>query len=272
MTVFDEPNLDSSAFPMLVISEAASKDVKVALSGDGGDELFGGYPKYISAHSLSWLSKTFTVPEPNFNFSSDRTRRYASILASATRGPVSLSNVLNEQYFYNWENPIGTPWIPRSDFENRLKMSGKARWLDLDLQGYLPGILQKVDLASMGSSLEVRSPFFNVELYELARSLRDHDLFSLRQTKSLLRSIAKKRLGSEVSSLPKSGFSPHRGKILDWAIREKGLVFGSGLSQIERTFNLKLPKNYSSKLMELRPASDRKIWALMVVEDWLSRR
>jgi asparagine synthase (glutamine-hydrolysing) len=268
--LFDEPNLDSSALPMIAISQAAAAEVRVALSGDGGDELFGGYPKYQMAQTLSMLNFSNRGPSPKLKGMPERAKRYLSIFDSATRGLIELSNELNQQYFFSWENPIGLPRIDRA--ESGLAVDrNKALWLDLDLQGYLPGILQKVDVSSMGSSLEVRSAFLNFELYDLARSLDGKDLFGSGETKRLLRSIAKKRLGVDLSALPKRGFSPHRAKILDWVLLNRQLVFGGGKSNFEQVFGLFLPEEFWPSLLANRPSSDRKIWALVVFEEWLTR-
>jgi asparagine synthase (glutamine-hydrolysing) len=269
---FDEPNLDSSSLPTLLVSKFASSSVKVLLSGDGGDELFGGYPKYQQAIAMQsfriipkFISDSFAK-----NASSSTVQRLWQLVGAAKSSQVALSDALNEQYFYSWERLIDRPSIERTNLDRGM-IANRSSWLDLDLSGYLPGILQKVDMASMAHSLEVRSPLLDINLYNFARGVPPSKLFDFFQTKKLLRKLATTSLPKSITEAPKSGFSPHRNKIVDWRLGRGVPNFGLGNSPLEQAFGFSLPTDYFLELLSYRPKSDRKIWSLLVLNDWVER-
>jgi asparagine synthase (glutamine-hydrolysing) len=269
---FDEPNLDSSTLPTLLVSKFASSSVKVLLSGDGGDELFGGYPKYQQAMAMQGFGVIPKVISDSFakNASSSIAQRLWQLVGAARSSQVALSDALNEQYFYSWERLIDMPSIERTSLNTGM-ISNRSGWLDLDLLGYLPGILQKVDMASMAHSIEVRSPLLDVNLYNFARGVPPSKLFDLFQTKKLLRKIAATSLPKSITEAPKSGFSPHRTRIVDWRLGRRTPQFGQGKSPLEQAFGFSLPTDYFLELLSLRSKSDRKIWSLLVLNDWVER-
>jgi len=271
---FDEPNLDSSSLPMLLVSREASSFVKVLLSGDGGDELFGGYPKYQQAMAISHIRNLPPVFASilGSGLRSPKGKRLVQILAAAKSGSAALSDSLNEQYFFGSENFVGAPTISRPNWTNRNQASmNRSLWLDLDLLGYLPGVLQKVDTASMAHSIEVRSPMLDIRLYEMSRGVGAKDLFDLFQTKKILREIASTILPDAITKAPKSGFSPHRGKVIDWRLSTGGSAFGQGSSPLEQALGVEFDQGFWSELISCRPEADRKIWAMLVLNDWIQK-
>ena len=269
---FDEPNLDSSSLPTLLISKFASSSVRVLLSGDGGDELFGGYPKYQQAMAMQnfRIFPKFVSDSLAKSADSSTAQRLLQFVSAARSGQIALSDALNEQYFYSGEALIQDPLISRVNLEERA-LSNRSTWLDLDLLGYLPGILQKVDMASMAHSIEVRSPLLDIDLYNFARRVSPNKLFGLFQTKKLLRKMASTSLPKAITEAPKSGFSPHRRRIVDWRLARGTPNFGEGNSSVEQAFGFSLPKDHFLELVSLRPESDRRIWALLVLNDWVDR-
>jgi asparagine synthase (glutamine-hydrolysing) len=212
--MYDEPFADSSAIPTYLVSRTARELVTVALSGDGGDELFFGYPRY-RFHATAALA--LSLPRPLRHTAAAvasrmphrRVRRIADVLRSDE----------NDLYhrFISWFDP---PTIERltgqPPQEGELYADARRRSASLprddrpgllDLVSYLPeDILTKVDRASMAVSLEVRAPLLDHRVAELAlglpRSLKMRD----RTSKWLLRQLLYKRVPRELVDRPKMGF------------------------------------------------------------------
>ncbi len=205
--ILDEPVGDPSILPTLFLSFFASEKVKVVLSGDGGDESFGGYPKYL-AHLL--LQKVNLGKMPNLGLAKVFADK-GKVLDYAS-WPLYLRNQIWISPFSATEmEELTGSKVDKSDLTDyHRRFNGKdpldeAFFLDqmLTLSDlYLP----KVDRASMAASLEVRSPFMDKDLIEFCAKIPSAEKLRGFQTKSLLREIAKDFLPKEVVSLPKKGF------------------------------------------------------------------
>lgn len=253
-TLYDEPFADSSQIPTYLIARLARQHVTVCLSGDGGDELFGGYNRYFLGRSLwksvGWIPRAlrnlgsgvltgisprawdrlfqhtaFLLPRTNeLTISGDRAHKLAEILA--VRGPEEMYRAL----LSHWKTPqsvvIGSKepgtiltdpnqWADVPDFTQRM--------MYFDLLTYLPDdILVKVDRASMAVSLEARVPLLDHRVVEfawkvpLAMKMRDD------QGKWLLRQVLYKYVPRELVDRPKMGFGVPiggwlRGPLREWA-------------------------------------------------------
>lgn len=216
----DEPIADPSIIPTYLLSRFARKYVKVALSGDGGDELFAGYPKYF-AHQIaskmdflcgSVLKQIATrVDDRNLNFLGDKKKRFF-------KGFQFPPHIRNHFWIapFSYERIIN---LFNSDFQNRLfedielfyddvrstDIVSQMLYLDMKLT-FSDLFLVKVDRASMANSLEVRSPFLDSELMEFVNRLPTS--FKVRRggTKYLLKKIAVKYIPHEVVYRKKMGF------------------------------------------------------------------
>ena len=215
--------------------ELAQSHVTVALSGDGGDEAFGGYDRYRrlerqNAYQLGGLTRTaarvgariarrdpFTRPAGRLALLSlSEQDRFALLVSHFTPGQL---DALFSAEFRGWTRP--TPW------ENVLGVPTDGtiqRFLDLDSVTYLPGaILTKVDRASMALGLEVRAPFMDFRVHEFAGGLPPSWKVSRRDTKILLRSLAARRgLPPSIVSRRKRGFSMPLGTWFRGPLREDG--------------------------------------------------
>ncbi len=212
--MFDEPFADSSAVPTFLVSKIARERVTVALSGDGGDELFFGYPRY-RYHAIA--SSLLAVPRP----------LRSAIAAGADRLPTRrlrrIAGVLRDDgaddyaRFVSWWSAgdvaalIGAPAIEAPLYADARVRSAAMRRADrpglLDLVSYLPeDILTKVDRASMAVSLEVRAPLLDHRLVEFALGLPTAFKRRGRTTKWLLRQALFKRVPRELIERPKMGF------------------------------------------------------------------
>lgn len=223
----DEPLADPSLFPTYKVCKLARKYVKVVLSGDGGDELFGGYPTY-SGHLLAeqlknTLPKSFTniilnllnrLPVSFENF--PKTEIGKQFLKGIHLSPfkrhllwMSLKNynlkIINKDlYNGNLSKDITLLKDLKQVIENsKAKLLTKMQLIDFET--YLKdNLLVKVDRASMFNSLEVRVPFLDLDVLEKAFSLNTH--VNLFNTKIILRKLIKEKFPAEIFQRRKKGF------------------------------------------------------------------
>jgi asparagine synthase (glutamine-hydrolysing) len=219
--IYDEPFADSSAVPMHLVSRAARRSVTVALSGDGGDELFFGYPRYAYFADYAWA---LGLPRP--------IRRTAALLASRlpTRRLRRVADVLRSDDPDEYARFIG--WMPLGRIaeltgQRPVESPGYAAMLArlgntpredraplIDLVTYLPDdILTKVDRASMAAGLEVRSPLLDHRVVEFVLGLPAHLKRRHATTKWLLRRLLYRRVPARLFDRPKMGFGV---PLADW--------------------------------------------------------
>jgi asparagine synthase (glutamine-hydrolysing) len=225
--IYDEPFADPSAIPTHLVSRLARRAVTVALSADGGDELFGGYtrihralrntaaaetlPRFFWRIPLAALSALQPLAKPgsmqNFKY------KYARLLAS---GALSRRKSLELCIYNEFDEDIssllpGLQQVPHAQFDdgkldclpNTLEMM-----LCLEYQTYLPAdILAKVDRASMAASLEAREPLLDHRLYEFAARLPTAFKVDGKQLKKIVKDITHQYLPAELMQRPKHGFS-----------------------------------------------------------------
>ena len=228
--LLDEPLGDASLLPTFLLSRFARQRVTVALSGDGGDELFAGYPTY-QAHRLArfyehvpvWIREGMIrplvarLPVSSNNFSldfrlkrflegmpHDAVSRHAVWLGSFT--PAEQEELLTAEILGSMERP------PSYDVVHQIAAhvphaSWLKRMLYLDLKGYLGEcVLAKVDRASMACSLEVRVPLLDRRVVELVASLPDHLKMRGLTTKYILKRAVRGMLPRQIVTRKKKGF------------------------------------------------------------------
>lgn len=233
--VYDEPFADSSQIPTYLVSKLAREKVTVSLSGDGGDELFGGYNRY-SFGAKYWRALS-CIPLPIREV-------FASVLrhSVSTSMPPRLSNLLEKgadafpsssaRSMFTRLITTGTPELVLQD-SRELILDFDRSWpvqaelahqmMASDTLGYLPGdILVKVDRASMSHSLESRLPFLDHRIVEFAWSLPLTMKITRGESKVILRRILEKRIPRALFERPKMGFGIPlaewlRGPLLQWA-------------------------------------------------------
>jgi len=216
---FDEPFADSSALPTLLVSHLARERVTVALSGDGGDEIFGGYTRYAEVAgmarpappALRKLLRGLALMRPPgakgrawmLNQSAGNRGRYAATVASplsAAEGGVATTGIA--QWRPALERVLD-PWFDRfgsRDFATQMML--------VDLETYLPGdILTKVDRMSMAVSLEARVPILDHQVVEFAMSLPSRLKLRDGVGKLVLRKAITGLVPDSVLSKPKQGFA-----------------------------------------------------------------
>lgn len=214
---YDEPFADVSAIPSLAIARLARTQVTVALSGDGGDELFGGYHYYRDLARLEpWrrrvsaaapLIRTATnLPLPHRVAMGIRglAQPRTSDLYAYMRGPLkrrSFSDIVTQVAAgaADWFDTRLTAEVPISSLIER--------YMDLDLRSYLvDDILVKVDRATMAYGLEARNPLLDYRVVEFARALPGHMHTVAPGEKQILRQVLERLLPAELFTRPKQGF------------------------------------------------------------------
>jgi len=250
--MYDEPFGDSSQIPTFLVSRLAKKHVTVALSGDGGDELFGGYNRYFWSRRLwrrlapipqpvraglgsliqalspdRWgsLYRGFSFALPSVQRPGDQMHKLAGLLAAGDPDAMYLGMVSL------WQQPteaiagVVEPQTTLTDRSSWAKLSEfTMRMMYLDLVTYLPDdILTKVDRASMAVSLEARVPLLDHRVVEFAWTLPlSMKIKSEGEGKWLLRRVLDRYVPRELIERPKMGFgvpldSWLRGPLREWA-------------------------------------------------------
>jgi asparagine synthase (glutamine-hydrolysing) len=219
--MFDEPFADSSAIPTFLVSKIARERVTVALSGDGGDELFLGYPRHAYAASASWaLSLPGSVRKAAARgaarLPTRRLRRIADVLRSDEADQYARFITLwnpDELLTLTGRSVADAPAYADALARSQ-NVSADARPGLLDLVSYLPDdILTKVDRASMTVALEVRAPLLDHRVVEFALGLPLTLKRRGRTTKWVLRELLYRRVPRKLVDRPKMGFGVPLG---DW--------------------------------------------------------
>ena len=260
--LFDEPFGDSAAWSNYLIAQFARREVTVALSGEGGDEIFCGYPRYwsrIGARSnlLNRYLARYLPPLSRLASSMQR-RGYEGLPAyAAALGGMSGQQV-DALLSPSWKEPeYDYLWFYRQFWQDDLRPLAQLRWLDLNTD-LAEGLLTKVDRTSMAHSLEVRPPLLDHRLVEFMLSVDPELLVDERgrRGKLLVRRLMEPRLPRDHLNRPKSGF---------------GLPVHRWLTQ-----NPKLLQDAVRRLMDRGVLCQavgtefRRAWYLLVLDRWFT--
>ena len=230
MHFLDDPIGDFSIFPTYLVSQLARQHVTVALSGDGGDELFGGYETYLAEAKARQYQKLPAIfrrqivekaiqslkPQPQKKGLINKAKRFIEGLEHPadlghTRWRIFMGETIRQKLFTSEAlGAISTP--TESHILELFRQAGDRqplnRSLYVDVKSYLcDNILTKVDRMSMAVSLESRVPYLTPQLVELAFQIPDRFKVDREQTKVLLKAVAARHLPSECIYRPKEGFS-----------------------------------------------------------------
>jgi asparagine synthase (glutamine-hydrolysing) len=272
---FDEPFADSSAIPTYLLSKLTRQHVTVALSGDGGDELFFGYERYHNyANSIALVESSrpmtgtpCTVAElmPDDRFQDATETELDKYAHWHTSWKISEIEAMMAR---------AVPQSPAHyEMRRRLKRFSPAeRAPMLDLVTYLPeDILTKVDRASMAASLEARAPFLDHRVVEFSLSLPLGLKWRREQSKWILRRILYDRVPRELLERPKMGFSV---PLADWfrsGLREKITSAFHGPSLEDLGIKPEPARLLWSEFLAGQSVSPDLIWSLFTLSSWASR-
>jgi asparagine synthase (glutamine-hydrolysing) len=287
---YGEPFYDSSAIPSYYVSKAAKELVTVILNGDGADELFAGYRRYVPFSKYDFFKKNMMVsaaantfikclPTPhdkktNFNF-------LYRLLNFAGKSDLDIyfaagvdiiegyeKNLLTNDYDYLSEMNTGFHQI------NNSSLSGLKKLMNLDFDSNFSGqMLTKIDIATMQHSLEGRSPFMSKEMLEYAPTLNDQFKINGTNTKYLLRTLAKRYLPDLLINQPKRGFEI---PLKSWVNGELKEIIQDYLGNSNAYHKNLLRKGFIEKLLSDKikmPAEKRAkiLWTVFSLEVWYKK-
>ena len=281
----DEPFADSSAIPTYILSQKVAQSMKVALSGDGADELFGGYYKHLAFSKASQQSFANTMLRQIAGSLSLFPTSRSSKLGNLTRRIAKYAQLLkldsNEQYWHlasfnlEAESLLNQPFTTPEQLQEGIipqALNGLNDFLDADLKMVLSGdMLTKVDLMSMANSLEVRVPFLDKHLVAFARSLPTSYKVKKNHRKKVLQDAFEHILPKELHHRSKKGFEV---PMLDWLRNElnedvSATVFNDDFIQTQGIFNATTIKNLERQLNSNNPGDIHAvIWTLYVFQKW----
>jgi len=293
--ILDEPMADASILPTYLLSKFTRKHVTVALGGDGGDELFAGYPTYL-AHRfadrygcilnplhpmLTFFGNLLPVSDDNISFDF-KVKKFLSGIGhpDSIRNSVWLGSFSFQELERILSPEAGTPFDAEelveeiSLHERKFPLQDRMTLLQyLDLKLYLQeSILVKVDRASMACSLEVRAPFLDHELVEFVMGLPSRWKLKGLASKYLLKKAMKTVLPEEVIQRKKKGFGVPIAKWVKGPLKE---LFSDMLdpSRIRREALLDGDSVSSLLQSHLRNQRDnrKQLWTLLVWELWSDR-
>ena len=289
LTNYGEPFFDSSAIPSYYVSREAKKHLTVILNGDGGDELFGGYRRYVPFARYDFFNTGFLVknmawglhsvlPMPNNKKSKYNYLYRLTDFAQKKSLPTYLSATIDS--FDGYEKYLtGSDAVlqqVQNDFEeiNYSSLSGLQKIMNLDFDNLLAGdLLVKMDIATMAHSLEGRSPLLSKELMEYIPSLPDNYKIKGSQTKYLLRKLAEKYLPAELINQPKRGFEIPLKKWMDNELKE--IVASYVLSKDAYCNHFVSPAFINDLWNRKINAGDEKrakmLWTLFALEVWYKK-
>ncbi len=233
-SIYDEPFADASQIPTFIVSKLAREHVTVALSGDGGDELFGGYDRYAQCCSYwnklkympSLLGSTIehTLKIMQRDIKGGRLARAAKITTSTDALDFYQNKLSVWAYTKSLTRKNEIKENPCAESIKKIdSLSPVEQFMLLDAQTYLPSdILTKVDRASMANSLEVRVPILDHRVVEFAWQMPLDYKVMAGVTKFPLRKILSQKVPVDLFERPKQGFSPPlsqwlRGDLKNWA-------------------------------------------------------
>lgn len=297
--IYDEPFADSSQIPTYLVSKFAKQKVTVALSGDAGDELFGGYNRYVFADKVfSKAKKTplllrqlisaaiMKITQENWDYLLSRVlgKRFANIgyKLHKTANVLSadslrdlhfklISQIQDPSDWLNYSNENKT--ILNDGIERFSGMHSIQRMMAYDLITYLPNdILTKVDRAAMAVSLETRLPYLDKGVLEFSAALPMEFKIRNGTTKWILREVLYKYVPRDLVNRPKMGFAVPlaewlRGPLREWAeslLHEKRLYD-------EGFFNVEFVRTKWLEHLNYKQNYDHQLWNALMFQAWLER-
>lgn len=291
--IYSEPFADSSQIPTFILSQYTSNSVKVALSGDGGDELFGGYNRYRYANNfyktgyrlpknIKFLIKkilkfiasknyaifknkkfTFGIPELNNKIekisnlldANSRSEIYRILTSYTTTPDIFVKDANEKSTLFNCSQSL----LEKHSFERYMQI--------LDFKTYLPDdILAKVDRASMNVSLETRVPFLEKIVLEHVKKINPKYTVNNANQKLILKNILKKYLPEKLFIRPKKGFSI---PLNDWLNNDLKDLVTTTLNQIKlKNQGILDHKNINNLISNKTITNYYLVWNLIIFQIW----
>lgn len=283
VAAYAEPFACASALGMLRVSRAVAGEATVLLTGDGGDDVFLGYPE----HRHLWFAQRLAQTSPRAAAAiwarsrksfprSGQLRRVASFLDYASGGLGAVTNAHDGLPSYKQQGVLGERLMDHTVDQRRIEWSHDAgrhvlsNYLDYDRRTrFVSEFLTKVDGATMHYGLEARSPFLDQELWEFAAALPFQVRLRHGRLKAVLRELARRKLGERVATGRKRGFT----------VPVERWIAGRWRPQVEEMFRDSLLEKEgwirsgsALKWLEKSKATGhapKQLWYLFVLESWL---
>ena len=280
--VLDQPFADSSIVPTYLLSKFARENLIVALGGDGGDEVFGGYDRYLATPIMQKLNPFLELARIGLNLAGKQAygnsrkinrvgsqlspktslaARYSSIL-SLTQ-PQELITLLSSRIY---SKKAENAFINQFDADN---LSSFDRMIRSDFSAYLPGdLLVKVDIASMANSLELRSPLLDVSVVEWGVSLPHKFKIKGFETKHILKDVARSLVPAALIDRPKMGFGIPRAEWLRTGMKEMVVDTLTDSTATQRGW---FEPSEVKKVIDFHMAGEDKdnlLWPMLMLELW----
>jgi asparagine synthase (glutamine-hydrolysing) len=289
VTIYDEPNADISCIPMIMISKLASKNLKVILSGDGGDEVFGGYEGYgklkndielllklkkysfqtfhklinrVTKDSKSWIFNKISLTNNLISrASSEATLEYITLNSEI---PSFIVRDILRKRFHIEENTL-------IDLHNITHIEDILQYNDIST--VLPDmLLSKVDRGSMFSSLEVREPLLDHRLFEFFAQVKGSYRFNKRDHKIILKQIAYDYIPKELLDRPKIGFDL---PLYDWLRNDLNPLMDHYLSASVtnkyKFFDFERINALKASFLKNQTRYPNLIWRIILIHMWAER-
>ena len=281
--VLDQPFADSSIVPTYLLAKFARENLVVALSGDGGDEVFGGYDRYLATPILQTLNPLLGVAKigskiikkspignkrklsragTQIKIMPSLAERYFSI-QSLTQKDI-LQNLLRKEIYTD-----STAMAFKNHFNKGKEFSKLDQLVRSDLTFYLPGdILTKVDIATMANSLELRSPMMDVNVVEWGIALPDKYKIKGFETKHILKDVARSLVPAELIDRPKMGFGIPRAEWLRTGMREMVIDTLTDSTAAQRGWfdTIEVQKIIDTHMSG--EDRDNQLWPMLMLELW----
>jgi len=260
LSFLDEPYSDPSVIPSFLLSREISKNYKVAISGDGGDELLGGYERIYKTINDNYLNSY--LARLLFNLYPGFIGTGGSILSKSTNPEDSYRSLLEDKKLLRLFKIKSDQY----EFMDHIKKDNNIykNLLISDYKYYLPEMMMyKVDRTSMANSVEVRSPFVDHKIVEYIIS-HDTNYFDKQISKKVLKNYLKSDFSDQFINRPKQGFVFN---VEDWVYSNLLLIedlFKSGI--VVNNLNSKILKTLSINKSRI---NGQRIWKLFVLENYL---
>jgi asparagine synthase (glutamine-hydrolysing) len=287
---YGEPFFDSSAIPSYYVSREAKKYVTVVLNGDGADELFGGYRRYVPFARYDFFKKNYLVKKGALFFKSTllqpknkrSVHNYLYRLASlASKSNLEIYLSAGVDIFEDYEKYILCPEFDylkpiKEDFDKiaNSNLSGLKKIMNLDFDTNLfSDLLVKMDIATMSNSQEGRSAFLSKELLEYVPSLNDSYKIKGRTTKYMLRRLAVKYLPPVLINQPKRGFEI---PLKNWVDNELKEIVFDYLCASQCFYKNFVSQNFVHELLskKINISAEKRakiLWTLLSMEIWYKK-
>ena len=280
--ILDQPLADSSIVPTYLLAKFAGKKLIVALGGDGGDEVFGGYDRYLATPILQGLNPILGIAKFGLGLVDKKVLgkgRKINRASSQLNQKYSLAHRFSSIHSLAQPEDLSALLVPAFNLSiaskrfidefNTGELSSFDRMIRSDQTSYLPGdLLVKVDIATMANSLELRSPMLDVNVVEWGISLPRKYKIKGFETKHILKDVARSLVPAALIDRPKMGFGIPRAEWLRTGMKEMVIDTLTDTTATQRGwFN----STEIKKVIDIHMAGEDKdnlLWPMLMLELW----